>query len=143
MRAVRFHEYGGPDVLLVDDVPRPEARFDEVVVEVHAIGGQSTDTHEREESTRQPQLPQSPGSDFTGVVVEVGEDITDYSRGDRVVGTGVMTERQGSYAEYVAARAKKFPPVQMPEDTQREQGQGRIVHLPDDDVQYALWRVQG
>ncbi|MFJ9173038.1 NADP-dependent oxidoreductase [Streptomyces sp. NPDC102360] len=101
MRAVRFHEYGGIDVLRVEDVPRPVPAADQVLVEVRAAGIQPGEVsirtgflHERWPAT----FPSGQGSDLAGVVVEVGSHVRDFAVGDEVAG---FTHRRASHAEYV------------------------------------------
>ncbi|MFB6136595.1 MAG: NADPH:quinone reductase [Halobacteriaceae archaeon] len=106
MRAVRYHEHGGTDVLQVDDdVPRPEPGHGEVLVEVRAAGVNPVDTYFREGSYSPPELPMVPGSDLAGVVAAVGDGVTGFEPGDRVFGTGLGNDRQGTYAEYATASA--------------------------------------
>ncbi|WP_306323249.1 MULTISPECIES: NADP-dependent oxidoreductase [unclassified Streptomyces] len=101
MKAVRFHEYGGIDVLRVEDVARPVPKADQVLVEVRAAGIQPGEVsirtgflHERWPAT----FPSGQGSDLAGVVVEVGARVRDFKVGDEVVG---FTHRRASHAEYV------------------------------------------
>lgn len=114
MRAVRFHEHGGRDVLQVDEVERPEARGHSVVVEVAGAGVNPVDTYFREGSYEPFTLPMIPGIDVAGTVVETSEYVDSVAVGDPVVATGLGNDRYGGYAEYVA----------VPED--------RIAVLPDD-----------
>jgi len=114
MRAVRYHEHGGPSVLQVDDVDRPDPGPDEIRVAVEAAGVNPVDTYFREGSYEPPTLPMIPGSDFAGVVDAVGERVTEFAEGDRVFGTGLGNDRQGTYAEYAVT----------PTD--------RAAHLPDE-----------
>ena len=88
-RAVRFDSYGGPEVLYVTDVERPEAGPGEVLVEVRAAGinpGEagirSGALHERFPAT----FPSGEGSDLAGVVVEVGSGVSYFAVGDEVLG---------------------------------------------------------
>jgi NADPH:quinone reductase-like Zn-dependent oxidoreductase len=114
MRAVRFHEHGGPDVLTVEDIEEPEPGHGEVVVEAGAVGVNPVDTYFREGAYPVPDLPFVPGSDFAGTVVGVGEGVEEFAFGDRVFGTGLGNGRSGTYAEQVVA------PVEM------------LAHLPED-----------
>ncbi|MFB6266080.1 MAG: NADPH:quinone reductase [Halodesulfurarchaeum sp.] len=100
MRAVRYHEHGGPDVLTLDEVDRPEPREDEVLVEVHAAGVNPVDTYFREGSYAPGVMPMTPGSDLAGEVVATGPEVGRFGAGDRVFGTGLGRDRQGTYAEY-------------------------------------------
>ncbi|WP_435095169.1 NADPH:quinone reductase [Halarchaeum sp. P4] len=112
MRAVRYHETGGPDVLQVDeDVPKPEPSAGEVRIEVKAAGVNPVDTYFREGDYEPPDLPMIPGSDVSGVVDAVGDDVTEWSVGDRVFGTGLGNWNQGSYAEYAVAPADSLAPL--------------------------------
>jgi NADPH:quinone reductase len=88
-RAVRFDSYGGPDVLYVTDIERPTPGAGEVLVEVRAAGinpgeaGIRTGAlHDRFPAT----FPSGEGSDLAGVVVEVGDGVSDFAVGDEVLG---------------------------------------------------------
>jgi len=105
MRAVRFHEHGGPEVLQVDEVERPTPGHDEVVVDIEAAGINPVDTYFREGNYPVPHLPFIGGGDLAGVVSEVGDGVDAFSPGDRVLGTGLGNGRPGTYAEAAAAPA--------------------------------------
>lgn len=114
MRAVRFHDHGGPDVLSVDNVDRPTPGTDEVLVETKAIGVNHSDTLFREGIFPSRTMPSIPGSDFAGIVVEVGEAAAELEVGDRVVGAGLGKDHPGTYAEYVVSptdRVAQLPPA--------------------------------
>ena len=102
MRAVRYHEHGGPEVLRVEDVPRPEAEHDELLVRVEAAGVNPVDTYFREGAYALPGLPWIPASDVAGVVEAVGDEVGGFEAGDRVFATGLGRDRQGTCAEYAA-----------------------------------------
>ena len=114
MHAVRYHEHGGPEVLQVDEIDRPEPDDDEVLVEVRAAGVNPVDTYFREGSYQPPDLPMIPGTDFAGIVESVGSEVGAFEVGDRVFGTGLGNDRQGTYAEFAVA----------PTD--------RVAHLPEE-----------
>ncbi|MFB6109104.1 MAG: NADPH:quinone reductase [Haloplanus sp.] len=124
MRAVRYHEYGGPDVLQVDEVDRPEATGHEVVVEVHGAGVNPVDTYFREGGYEPFTLPMVTGVDVAGEVVDVGDDVEGYEVGDRVVGTGLNQEFYGSYAEYVAVPDDRLAHLSNGVDTVAAAGLG-------------------
>ena len=105
MRAVRFHEHGGPEVLQVDEVQKPGPGHGEVVVDIEAAGVNPVDTYFREGAYPVPHLPFIGGGDLAGVVSEVGAGVEEFSAGDRVLGTGLGNGRPGTYAEAVAAPA--------------------------------------
>ncbi|USZ73586.1 NADPH:quinone reductase [Natronosalvus halobius] len=119
MRAARFHETGGPEQLQVESVPNPSPRPDEILVEVRAIGVNPTEVYSREGDRDHP-LPRIPGADFAGIVESVGETVTDVEPGDRVFGTGLQNDRQGTYAEYVVARPRRY--AVLPDEVSFEQG---------------------
>ncbi|MFB6153956.1 MAG: NADPH:quinone reductase [Halodesulfurarchaeum sp.] len=103
MRAIRYHEHGGPEVLRTDEVDRPEPREDEVLVEVEAAGVNPVDTYFREGSYAPGAMPMTPGADLAGEVVAAGPWVGRFAPGDRVFGTGLGRDRQGTYAEYALA----------------------------------------
>lgn len=120
MRAVQFHEHGGPDVLTVDDIDTPDPGPGEVLVEVEAVGVNPVDTYFREGEYSVPWLPFVPGSDLAGVVADVGDDVERFERGDRVFGTGLGNGRSGTYAD--AAVAPESFLASLPEDVSFAQG---------------------
>src|SRR3954468_13230144 len=84
MKAIRIHEHGGPEVLKFEDVPDPVLRKDQVLVRVKACALNHLDIFVRQGVPGVP-LPQIPGSDVSGDVVEVGEYISDVKVGTRVL----------------------------------------------------------
>lgn len=119
MRAARFHEVGGPDVLRVEDVPRPTPRPDELLIDTRAIGVNPTEGYSRVGDRPHP-LPRIPGADVSGVVADVGSLVDDFDTGDRVFATGLQNDRQGSYAESVPARVDRV--AHLPESVSFEVG---------------------
>ncbi|WP_338739631.1 NADPH:quinone reductase [Haloplanus salilacus] len=104
MRAVRYHDHGGADVLRVDEIDRPDPADDEVVIEVAAAGINPVDTYFREGAYEPFTLPMIPGVDAAGEVVAAGADAADagFAAGDAVVTTGLSKDHYGGCAEYVA-----------------------------------------
>lgn len=105
MKAVRFHTFGGPEVLRYEDVPRPEAGAGEVLVRIRAAGVNPIDWKVRSgymSEMFRDRLPMIPGVDMAGVVEEVGGDITGYKAGDEVYGY-LGVPQGGTYAEYCKA----------------------------------------
>jgi NADPH2:quinone reductase len=111
MRAVRFHEHGGTDVLQVDDIDRPDPNSGEVLVEVHGAGVNPVDTYFREGSYQPFTMPMIPGVDVAGEVVAVGDGVEEFSEGDSVVGTGIGKDHYGGYAEYAAVPTDRLAVV--------------------------------
>ena len=76
MKAIRVHEFGGPEVLKVEEVPIPKPSAGEVLVRIHAAGVNPYDTYMRAGTYAvKPTLPYTPGSDGAGVVEAVGEGV--------------------------------------------------------------------
>jgi NADPH:quinone reductase-like Zn-dependent oxidoreductase len=101
MRAVRFHQYGGVDVLRVEDVPRPGPGPGQLLVEVRAAGIQPGEASIREGARHQrwpATFPSGQGSDLAGVVVEAGPEVRGFTVGDEVLG---FTHDRASHAELV------------------------------------------
>lgn len=97
MKAIRVHEFGGPDVLELEEVPDPSPGAGQVVVRVHAIGVNPVDTYIRSGLyPLKPTLPYTPGMDAAGVVESIGEDVTQVAAGDRVYVAGTIS---GAYAQ--------------------------------------------
>jgi len=84
MKAIRFHEFGGPEVLKYEDVPDPVLRKDQVLVRVKACALNHLDLFCRA-GVPGVKLPHINGSDISGDIVEVGEYITDLKPGQRVL----------------------------------------------------------
>src|SRR5215469_3541173 len=101
MKAVRFHEYGGIDVLRVEEVPRPVPGPGQVLVEVRAAGIQPGEVMIREGARhdRWPAaFPSGQGSDLAGVVAEAGPQVRGVAVGDEILG---FTHNRASHAEFV------------------------------------------
>lgn len=106
MMAVRMHNYGGPEVLAYEEVPRPKPARDEVLVRVIAASVNPVDWKIREGYLRQTlphSLPLIMGWDVSGVVEEVGGDVSRFQVGDEVFSRPDLL-RDGTYAEYVVIR---------------------------------------
>ncbi len=105
MKAVRIHKFGPPEVLSLEDVPKPEPSRGEVVVQVKATGVGPWDTLIRSGKSALPQpLPLTLGSDLSGVIDSIGPGVEHFKIGDEVF--GATNERfTGAYAEYALAKA--------------------------------------
>src|SRR5260221_8276451 len=104
MKAVRIHKYGGPEVLQSEDLPRPQvSAATEVLIRVHAAGVNPVDSAIRRGLVKEifpVSLPWIPGSDVSGVIEEVGPDVTRFKKGDEVFAL-LNPAKGGAYAEYV------------------------------------------
>jgi NADPH:quinone reductase-like Zn-dependent oxidoreductase len=105
MMAWRVHEFGPPDVMRFEQVPRPSPGAGEVLVKVEAVGVGPWDAWIRAGKSALPQpLPLTLGSDLSGEIVDVGTDVSDLRAGDQIY--GVTNPRFiGAYAEYALASA--------------------------------------
>ena len=106
MKAVRIHEYGGPEVLVYEDVETPSPGPGQVLVSVRAAAVNPIDVAVRSNSFPTPrQPPKTIGSDGAGVVEAVGADVTGVTAGDEVFFTGLGVGSEGSYAEHALIAA--------------------------------------
>ncbi len=106
MKAARIHSFGPPDVIVIEDVPRPIPGAGQVVIRVAAAGVGPWDALIREHtSVVTVSLPLILGSDLAGIIEGVGADVTQFKVGEKVYG---VTNPQfvGAYAEYALASAK-------------------------------------
>lgn len=108
MKAIRFHSFGGADVLKYEDAPKPVAAAGQILVKVHAAGVNPVDWKVR--SGQIPAfaatMPYTAGYDVSGIVDSVGEGVTDFKAGDEVFAYMALN-RGGGYAQYVALPASE------------------------------------
>ena len=108
MKAVRFHEFGGPEVVRYEDVDRPRPAAGQVLIRVAATSFNPVDAAIRSGFLQQVfpvALPHTPGIDVAGTLAEIGEGLAGWSVGEAVVGFLPMTE-DGASAEFVLAPAE-------------------------------------
>lgn len=104
MRAIVMRDFGGPDVLGVQDVDAPRPGAHDVLVRLHASSVNPVDTKIRQAGTWAVDPPAVIGYDVSGVVEDVGSEVTDFRPGDEVFYTPeIFGGGSGSYAEYHAA----------------------------------------
>jgi NADPH:quinone reductase len=97
MKAIRVNEFGGPEVLRVEEVTEPQPSEGQVLVRVRAVGVNPVDTYIRSGAHAvKPELPYTPGLDAAGTVEAVGEGVKRVGVGERVYVAGSLT---GTYAE--------------------------------------------
>jgi NADPH:quinone reductase-like Zn-dependent oxidoreductase len=102
-RAIRFHEYGPSDRLVLDTIPRPDLKADEVLVEVHFAGVNPVDWKIRAGYLKDYMpvpLPYTLGIDFSGIIADIGSEVKNFQKGQAVFGIA-----SGAYAEYAVAKA--------------------------------------
>ena len=135
MKAVRVHEFGGPEELKVEDVPDLQAGAGQVVLQVKAIGVNPYDTYMRQGTYAiKPALPYTPGSDAAGIVNSVGEGVEGFAPGDHVYVGGTLT---GAYAEQALAEAWQVHP--LPPNVTFAQGAG--INVPYATAFRALFQI--
>ena len=119
MKAVRIHAFGGPEVLRYEDAPKPVVKPGEVLVRVHAAGINPPDWYLREgyralppEWRPQVAFPIILGTDISGVIEAVADDVTDFSVGDAVYSMVrfFSVGESRAYAEYVTVPASQVAP---------------------------------
>lgn len=111
MKAVRINEFGGAEVLKIEEIELPTPAPDEILVKIYASGVNPVDWVIRNgtNDALKPllKLPMTLGWDASGVVEETGSDVAGFQKGDAVYGVPNFPG-DGSYAEYVAAKAVQF-----------------------------------
>ncbi len=112
MKAIRINEFGGSDVMKLEEIERPVPAPDEILVKVYASGVNPVDWVVRNGGNDFLRsfltLPMTLGWDATGIVEETGRDVTEFQKGDEVYGVPNFPGSNGSYAEYCAAKASQF-----------------------------------
>jgi NADPH:quinone reductase len=135
MKAIVVHEFGGPEILRLEDVPTPKPAAGQVLVRVHAVGVNPYDTYMRAGTYAvKPPLPYTPGSDGAGVIDAAGPGVTKVKPGDRVY---VAKTVSGAYAEYALALENQVHP--LPANVTFSQGAG--VWVPYATAYHALYHV--
>jgi len=107
MKAVRIHEFGGPEVLSIDEIPVPQPAPDEVLIKVHATSVNPVDWKIREGQRKEKfpvKLPLTLGWDVSGTIEALGEKVSAFRKGDEVYGRPDPT-KNGAYAEYIVVKA--------------------------------------
>src|SRR5215468_5538787 len=111
MKAIRVHQFGGPDVLKLETVADLQPGPGQVVVRVRAAGVNPAETYIRAGTyAALPPLPYTPGSDAAGTVEAVGAGVTHVEAGDRVW-VFAQSGGTGSYAELMLCLAAHVHPL--------------------------------
>ena len=119
MKAIRVHQFGGPEVLKLEEVPTPKPGEGQVLLRVRAVGVNPYDTYMRAGTYAiKPALPYTPGSDAAGTIEAIGNGVSKVKPGDRVY-TQMVT---GAYAEYALALEGQVH--RLPDNVSFEQGAG-------------------
>jgi NADPH2:quinone reductase len=126
MKAIRIHQFGGPEALQYEDVPDPAPKPGEALIKTEAAGVNFIDTYQRSGLYKVP-LPAILGQEGSGTVSAVGAGVTSVKVGDKVAWTGIL----GSYADVHAVQADRL--VALPDGVTTKQGaaimlQGMTAH---------------
>jgi len=133
MQAIQVHEFGGPEVLKLQEIPTPKPGAGQVLVRVHAAGVNPYDTYMRAGTYAiKPPLPYTPGSDAAGTVEAVGSGVRKVKVGDRVY---TAKTESGAYAEYTLALESQVH--SLPAKISFAQGSG--VWVPYGTAYFALF----
>ncbi len=109
MKAIRVSDFGGTDVLKLQEVPDPKPDSGQVLLCVKAAGVNPVDTYIRSGAyARKPNLPYTPGMDAAGVVEAVGPNVKRFKPGDRVYTNGTIT---GACAELALCEESRVHPL--------------------------------
>jgi NADPH2:quinone reductase len=119
MKAIRFHAYGGPDVLQLEEIPVPEIGPSDVLIRVRAAGVNFLDAYQRTGFYKTP-LPFVPGMEGAGVIEKAGSETT-LKPGTRVA----WTQHPGGYAEYAAVPEWKV--VALPDEVDDRAGAAALL----------------
>jgi len=124
MKAIRVHQFGGPEVMRLEDVPDPKPSAGQVVVRIRAAGVNPVETYVRAGAyARLPGLPYTPGSDAAGTIESAGPNSARFKPGDRVYVGGSLT---GTYAELALCDERTV--YALPPNVSF--AQGAAVHVP-------------
>jgi NADPH:quinone reductase-like Zn-dependent oxidoreductase len=111
MKAIRIHEFGGPEVMQLEEIERPVPKADELLIKMYASSVNPADYIIRSggNDLLRPllKLPLGLGLDASGIVEAIGSDVKDFKPGDKVYGVPNFPG-DGTYAEYIAAKASQF-----------------------------------
>lgn len=119
MKAIIFNEYGGPEKLEYVDIPDPQPGSREVLIKVMAASVNPVDWKIREGRLKfmtGKKFPLFAGSELSGVISELGPDVSEFRIGDRVFAG--LTRKGGAYAEYVVAKVEKA--IRIPDEMSYE-----------------------
>lgn len=112
MKAAQISKYGGSEVVEINNVPKPTSSSGKVLIEVRAAGVNPVDWKIREGYFQKMvplKLPATLGGDFSGIIREVGEGVSNFKTGDDVYGTAsTLGGGSGSFAEFALADVKSI-----------------------------------
>ncbi len=134
MKAVRVHQLGGPEVLMLEEVPEIHPGPKQLVIDVKAIGVNPVEVYTRAGTYSKTAVPYTPGTDAAGVVKSVGAGPRKFKVGDRVFVSGSLT---GTYAEEALCEEHQAHP--LPEKLSFSQG--AAIGVPYSTAYRALFQM--
>ena len=132
MKAIRVHQFGGPEVLRLEDVPDPRPSAGQIVVRHRAIGVNPVDAYVRAGGYGPKTFPYTPGNDAAGIVEATGDGVRLFRPGDRVYVAGTIT---GAYAELSLCNESTVHPLPPNISIQ----QGAAIGVPCATAYYGLF----
>ena len=136
MKRIVIREFGGPEVLRIEEADAPRPGAGEVLVRIGAAGVNPYETYQRAGTygSRNPTLPFTPGSDGAGIIEAIGSGVAGLAPGDRVYTFGTLT---GSYAELALCRSTQV--FKLPESATF--AEGAAIHVPYVTAYRALFQL--
>jgi NADPH2:quinone reductase len=136
MRAIRIAQTGGPEVLLLCDLPTPTPGSGQALIQIEASGVNFIDVYLRE--GRYPaQLPFIPGQEAAGTIIALGPDVTTFKVGDRVAWCHIM----GTYAEFAVAPVTRL--IAIPDGiTSRQAAAAMLQGMTAHYLAYSTYAIQ-
>ena len=132
MKAIRIHSFGGPDVLVLEQLPDPTPGPGEILVRVKAAGINPVDAYIRAGSYGDRKFPFTPGMDAAGTVAGIGTGVTRFKVNDRVYVAGSLS---GTYAELALCKESQVHPLLSSISFE----QGAAIGVPYATAYYALF----
>ncbi|HZL37413.1 MAG TPA: NADPH:quinone reductase [Tepidisphaeraceae bacterium] len=133
MKAIRVHQFGGPEVLKLEDVADPAPGPGQAVVRLEAVGINPVETYIRAGKYGPRPFPYTPGTDAAGVVEAVGDGVKSFRAGDRVYTSGSIT---GTYAQRALCTETQLHPLPAKITFQ----QGAALGVPYATAHYGLFK---
>jgi NADPH2:quinone reductase len=132
MKAILIREFGGPEVLKLEEIPTPKPGAGQLLVRIKAVGVNPFDTYMRSGTYAvKPPLPFTPGSDAAGIIEATGDGVTKVKPGDRVYTAKTIS---GAYAEFALALESQVHPL----PDKASFAQGAAVYVPYGTAYHAL-----
>jgi NADPH:quinone reductase len=138
MKSIRVHEFGGPEVLKLEEIPDPKPTSNQILVTIRAVGINPVDTYIRAGTyPLKPPLPYTPGTDAAGVIESVGDKVDRFKPGDRVWVSGTSDISLGTYSQKTLCNPNQVYP--LPDKLTFQQG--AAVNVPYITAYHALFQV--